>query len=313
VDDTAIDRITATVLQALVQSDEVSPAALRFLVRQYALTGRNDVGEALSEALARALVKTEDGGEGPSDGDAPSAECQAESLLMFVEAVGLSEDERLVAAVGELLARLEARWPSRGAVTPAMRSLDACLSAARLEHLKTHVPPALDELERIIGLAYVPGDGVARVMGRHSREPGGLMEHATSASALLSAYRVTGRLPYPMLAEELMQHARRSWWDDERGGFRREIVTGTSDERFLAGCLAAQVFCRLAALHQDPEYRQIAVIAQQSDYAADAGRALDSLAEECRTIGIGAASYGLALTELHALGVSEISDRENLK
>jgi len=57
------------------------------------------------------------------------------------------------------------------------------------------------------------------------------------------------------------------------------------------------VLCRLAALHADPEYRQMAVIAGQSDYAEDARRTLEALALDYRDRGTESAVYGLAIDE----------------
>jgi uncharacterized protein YyaL (SSP411 family) len=180
---------------------------------------------------------------------------------------------------------------------PALRSVDACLLATSLESSHRNVAAAIDELERVVGLAYVPGEGLARTMNARVREPGRLIDHAAAASALLTAYSLAGRLPYSMLAEELMQFARRSWWDNERGGFQAE-TDGSPNDSFVASCEAARVLCRLAALHRDDDYRQAAVIAQRSDYDGDATRTLESLGDRYQAAGLDAACYGLALTEL---------------
>lgn len=298
---TPVDWITELVLEGLAREEPVPPAALTLLLRQYARTGRPDLSDALGSALARAIDEVvcpqTPGGPGESDR-------AAEWLLLFVEAARLSEDDRLRATIGALVARLHGEWPNRGAVASAMRSLDACLSAAPFLSSNDHVTAAIDELERVIGLTYVPGDGLTRALDPSSREPGALLEYATAAAALLSAFNVAGRLPYPMLAEELMQFARRSWWNDEQGGFTAADSSadrGGEAERFIASCEAARVLCRLAVLHGDPDYRQVAVIAHASDYATDAQRTLQAVAAVSQSVGLGAAVYGLALGELDAV------------
>lgn len=305
----AVDWITDRVLQALVQGEPAPPRALTFLLRRYVETGREDLSDALGPALARALDRcSSDPEAGPTS---TSGVESAEWLMLFVEAAGFSEDERFCGAAAGLVAALVERWPSHGNVVPALRSVEACLSATRLERTNANAAAAIDELERIIGAAYLPGDGLARTTNGRMRELGDLLDHAAAASALLTAYAIAGRLPYSMLAEELMQFARRSWWDDARGGFHAgtanverstaNVERRTSNDLFIANCEAARVLCRLAALHRDQEYRQAAVIAEQSDYADDAARTLESLLDEYRVMELEATIYGLALGEIQLL------------
>jgi hypothetical protein len=98
-----------------------------------------------------------------------------------------------------------------------------------------------------------------------------------------------------MLAEELMQFARRRWWDEERGGFHANPAP------FVSNCESVRVLCRLAALHEDADYRKAAVVAHQSDYADDAKRTLESLGLSYRDQGLDAARYGIALGEYLSL------------
>jgi hypothetical protein len=69
-----------------------------------------------------------------------------------------------------------------------------------------------------------------------------------------------------MLAEELMRFARRRFWPP--------ASTDTA-----AACEAVTVLCRLATLHEDPEYQEAAVIAPDTDYAVDAEQLLQLLAD----------------------------------
>ena len=98
-----------------------------------------------------------------------------------------------------------------------MRSLDACLRSTSVVDQSWLIAAAIDEMERLIGLLYRPGGGVKHAAGNTA--DGELGDHTDAARALLTAYAVTGRLPYAMLADDLMQFARRCWWDDEQGGF----------------------------------------------------------------------------------------------
>lgn len=305
VHEAALEWIVDRVLGALAGGEPVSPAGLTLLLRRYAATGRADLGDALGSALARALDRA-------TSPDRPKAG-QSEWLGVFVEAAAISEDERLPAAAAALVAALRRSWPAKGALTPALRSIDACLSAAHLGNEDIVAVAAIDELERIVGASYEPGEGLVA---------GDLLDHAAASATLLTAFAIAGRLPYAMLAEELVQFARRTWWDEPRGGFwlerrtehgertehverrmknaEREHVarrTEHAERFFLANCEAARVLCRLAALHADPEYRQMAVIAVQSNYADDARRTLEALAHAYRDRGAESATYGLAIDE----------------
>jgi hypothetical protein len=286
VDGTAIDWLTERLLQAIAGDEAVTPAVTMLLLRRFAATGRHDLRDALGSALARAL-------ETSSVERDPSR--RSEWLALFVEASELSDDDRLRPAADALVGALRAVWPSRGNIAPAMRSVDACLSAASDDNANALVPAAIDELERVVGLAYAPGEGLTHAIHEPSAEAGDLGDHVAAISALLTAYAVTGRLPYSMLAEELMQFARRTWWDEVRGGFPASAAP------FVSSCESVRVLCRLAALHEDADYRKAAVVAQQSDYADDAKRTLESLGLSYRDQGLDAALYGIALGEYLSL------------
>ena len=108
-----------------------------------------------------------------------------------------------------------------------------------------------------------------------------------AASALLTAFEITGRLPYSMLAEELVQLS------------VRELLDEAGGDTLVGHCEAARVLCRLAALHDDPEYRGAAVIAADADYRSDAARILAVQSPRTLTASLAqAAAYGLALLDL---------------
>jgi len=104
---------------------------------------------------------------------------------------------------------------------------------------------------------------------------------------LLTAFEYTGRLPYSMLAEELMQIA------------RRELAV---EADFVTCCEAARALCRLAALHDAAEYRAAAIIASDAEYRSDAARLLEIQAPHVDAVALAhAALYGVALRELLSL------------
>ncbi len=149
-------------------------------------------------------------------------------------------------------------------------------------HVQRWLPSVIDGLEGFVRGAYEPGEGL---MGAT------LDVHLRCASALLGAFELTGRLPYSMLAEEIMQTARRRWWDEEKT-FRGD---------FASMCLAVQVCCRLAALHRDADYAASAVVAVSPTYHEDATRMLAVLKSRYRDHRASAADYGLALLGCFAL------------
>jgi uncharacterized protein YyaL (SSP411 family) len=168
------------------------------------------------------------------------------------------------------------------------------------------VPFAVEALERAIGAAYRPGDGVAHVADDPDEVRGLLVDQVRAASALLTAYGITGRLPYAMLAEELVQWAKHHLWE-EPGGFVDRATAGSAigllaypARPFAINCDAARVLCRLAALHGDETYRASAVLARGADYRADARRVLAAQTHAARESGPLGASYGLALAECGA-------------
>ena len=139
-----------------------------------------------------------------------------------------------------------------------------------------------------MGAAYEPGEGLSRaVAGGRAR----LADHVSAASALLTAYECTGRLPYSMLAEELMQFVARTLGDAGAAGF---ADGETASKPFALNCDAASVLYRLDALHRSAEYREAAVVAPAADYGRDAERILRWLAPQMPETGLAGAVFGLA-------------------
>lgn len=281
-DASLIEWITGRVLEGVARPDAANPPALTFLLRRYGATRRDDLRDALELTLDWAtseLPRLERAGD------------RAGWLIVFAEAAAMSDSPALRDAAAVLVLRLRGEWRAATRVDDSMRSIAACLAAANLCDSRQLVPDAIDELERIVGVAYQPGEGMADAIGAPVFARGDLGGQVCAAGALLTAHALTGRLPYAMLAEELMHGARRTWWDAEKGGF---LPTAP----FAPNCEAALVLCRLTALHRDAEYRDAAVVAVDADYAADAERTLLAQVSTLADRGKDTALFGLALDEL---------------
>jgi uncharacterized protein YyaL (SSP411 family) len=263
-----IDEVTSRVLASVGSADRVDPIVLRFLLCRYGATGRDDLHDALGPALARALDQYA--------GDTAMGR-RAEWLQLFAQAATISDDERVIDAAGELLAALIRCWRSAATIAEAAEAIDACLAAASVTGSRDRIAGAIEELERVVGPAYSPGEGLLDRRGGFR-----VVDQIYAALALLKAYEVSGRLPYSMLAEELMQTAQRQPWD----------ACGV-----VASCDAARVFCRLASLHADAEYVAAAVISPNADYRGDAERILTRQPPRALDDPRDAAAYGLALSE----------------
>jgi transketolase len=166
------------------------------------------------------------------------------------------------------------------------RRLDEAVQAA--------APRLVDDLEAMVRAGYEPGEGLL------DRD---LAEHAALGCALLTAFALSGRLPYAMLAEELLRVARRKWWDEGRGAFAAEPS---------ANAAAARLCSRLAQLHDDPDYVRAAVIAEAADYARDAAHVLDWIEATASLDGADRAVHGLALLDWFALRSPALMDRAPL-
>jgi hypothetical protein len=232
------------------------------VIRLARVEGRQEFPGFVGGALAQALVESH---------QPDSARSRAAWLVLFVEARHISEDERLHDEISRLAVRVRDDWIARP-IADAAAALEAALLASMLDGFGPLAAPAVDELERIVSAHYRPG-----------RPLGSFADQVRTASALLTAFDVSGRLPYPMLAEELMQTAR-----------------GLTSDAFEEQCDAARVCCRLAALHASAGYRDAAVVAPNADYQTDAIRMLSELADEAGRRGASAAIYGFALLELES-------------
>jgi hypothetical protein len=282
----AIERVTDVVLRALARDEAPIAPAVRFLLRRYAATGRDEIRDALEPALARALDEWPQVARDQHPG----------WLLLFADAAAVSDDDRLRNAAGGLTASLREAWGRESRIAVAAAGVDACLRASDWVEAgdipREIIQPAIDELERVVAGAYRPGEGVSQTASGGPR--GRLTDQSSAASALLTAFECTSRLPYSMLAEELMQFARRTLWDADAGGF----FDGDSGAKpFALNCEAASVLCRLALLHGSDDYQRAAVVASDADYRRDAEQILRWLAPSAPELGLAGAVYGLAATD----------------
>jgi hypothetical protein len=128
-----------------------------------------------------------------------------------------------------------------------------------------------------------------------SASAGGLVAQLATADALLHGFAVTGRIPYIMLAEELVLVARRRWWREPAGGFEsgadESARSPLSVER-----LAVSVLCRLAQGVAGAVWR--ASDDGAGGYRDDAAHLLVQMQQHPESAGgPGRAAYGLALAE----------------
>jgi hypothetical protein len=151
------------------------------------------------------------------------------------------------------------------------------------EDVERALPGAVDGLEALVRHSYEPGEGLLDAS---------CAAQLQCASALLAAFDLSGRLPYAMLAEELLQYARRRWWAES---------TSLLDADFGTNCTALRLLCRMAALHADPAYRAAAVLVPGSTTRDDARRLATTLISRSALSDENAAEFGLALLAWFAL------------
>jgi hypothetical protein len=306
-----LESVTSFIVSHIRQDPVIHPLALTFLLRRYGVTGDEELHASLGAALAIALE---------SHRDASTTGRRAQWLTVFVDASAVSADSRLRSAVRELVHLLRQGWPDVDCVDELAVSTEACLRAAGLADAPDLVSSAIDELERIVSCAYRPGFGMSHTTHRSAmphRGEGGLSDQVRSASALLTAFEMTGRLPYAMLADELIQWVRLRERDEPDRNVKQSPDRNRdpiADRRNVESecpsmleCEAVQVLCRLAALYEDPEYQRAAVMLGDVSYRCDASRLLKIQTDLVARDGVpsfgaselqAVAAYGLALLAL---------------
>ena len=220
-------------------------------------------GAALSPAAILCLLR-----EYVAGGRADVREAAERGLAQAVDAIGEARD-----------ARERVQW------LRALAEASSCTADEQLApHITRALPSAIDGLETLVRRSYEPGEGLVGATSGDQLRCG---------SALLAAFDLTGRLPYAMLADELLAAAQRHHWDAARDCF---------DADTSVNCVGASVACRLAALHADPDYRARAVVAPQSAHRDSARRLIAAIGNQWRVGVDEAAEYGVALQEWFALG-----------
>ena len=182
-------------------SDACAPT---FLLRRYlASTARRSARRARRRARARARRRRRRAERQRARRVADAVRRSAAASPTTSACAAAAADRRVCAPAGRRRRRSRSRRPPR--------STRVCAPAPIVDP-PAIVPPAIDELERIVGGAYRARRG--RSLGGAARST---HRRSRVASALLTAFELTGRLPYSMLAEELMQPSRaRRAGDDAR-------------------------------------------------------------------------------------------------
>ena len=173
--------ITDILLQADARGEPLGPAGVTFLVRRYAATGADEIRDALERGIdRRARARW---------GRRPLG--RATGCMRCVEAAAVADDERIADAAAAAALSLRDEWPCRDGIADAARSVDACLTAAVFAGIgfragskdrpATSSRRAVDELERVIGIAYQPGEMLPRSLRSPDEADGGVVEHVAAA------------------------------------------------------------------------------------------------------------------------------------
>lgn len=285
-------RLSTRALAAWAAGVRLGPHAVTLLARTYAHTGDDAVGEAVGLLVAQTLREAAEPHTWrpvPTEGRVDWASERSAWLTLLVDVASLSEDPRLRTTITGLAHALVAEWPGRTAPAIGMRGVDACLRAAVVVD-PAMAAPAVDELERVIASAYRPGSGLL-IQGR---DTGTVDDHTQSAAALLTAYSVSQRLPYAMLADDLMQFARRTWWTDA-------VPQPDGPAQVGAYCDAARVLGRLTAVHADPAYQKAAVVTPGYRHLDDAQRLLEAARAAAEALGVDGCIHALAEEEIRRI------------
>jgi hypothetical protein len=160
----AVTKLEGAVLAALQRDDfgeVVDARALQLLLRRYQSAAPADA--ELDLTLGRALAISLDRYAADE-----TVLGRAAWMELFVEASALSDDDRLIEAIGTLASALRRAWgtPPLGQRCAA---IGASLYAAALEPFQSIAADAIDELERIIGRTYDRSVLPATRFGRHRR------------------------------------------------------------------------------------------------------------------------------------------------
>jgi uncharacterized protein YyaL (SSP411 family) len=260
---------------------------------------------ALWDPSSGGFCRYAEGADWSRRGTEKTIEDNAALLHVYVEAALLLHDERWGEQAGAIVRWLKSSMTDRdsGGFFNAASSLTidktmyadrnammagALLRAAALFDDVWLRDAALKALEAGVLPAYKPGDGVGHVSasGEAGAVRGLLTDQIHVASALIWAHAATGRLPYSMLAAEVLQFAARTMWDERAGRFRDRVDLHDPLLPFELNCHAACAFDRLAVLTGDRAHQD------------RAQTILRSLADEYARQDLFGSPYALAVREV---------------
>jgi uncharacterized protein YyaL (SSP411 family) len=145
------------------------------------------------------------------------------------------------------------------------------------------VPSVIAAIESHIQDVYEPGEGLVNASCR---------EELDCADALMAAFEMSGRIQYAMLAEELLQHVRRHWWNEIDGRFDADLATNAVALHDLVHVLMVQ---------RDSGYLARVTPMPDLHYAPDARRLSVAVGAGSGRVPEAAAEIGMALAEWFAL------------
>lgn len=193
-------------------------------------------------------------------------------------------DPALAQFEGEADVRVRIRW--LGAFSDAV----VLTTDESMTHLVGDLlPDALDDLERFVRAVYEPGEGA---IGH------GIDGQALLALSLLTAFDLSGRVPYAMLAEELLQPIVRQCPAGAAPGAESGAESG--NVQLAVRGQVAQLCYRMSALRRDPDYRTHAVVAPRERYEETADALLEHMTPDDNDVA-SVAERGLALADRFAL------------
>jgi uncharacterized protein YyaL (SSP411 family) len=212
-------------------------------------------------------------------------------------------DADYYAVSGSIRETLEPPVVDRKIITDGNAQPSAAWNRIGALHDRADLPRfGVTSLERVLVATYKPGEGVA-----HWADPNAvrqlLTDHVHAAWALLHLHEATGSETYPMLAEELLRTAIRTFWDEDEGGFR-DHASSPDDVGLMAdpvkplasNCLAARALSRVARLTGRDDLQRIAEAT------------LAALTGTYRRHGVAAAAYAAAVVEVMAPAPPEGAD-----
>jgi uncharacterized protein YyaL (SSP411 family) len=196
-------------------------------------------------------------------------ETNAALLRVYVQSfvtLGRERDGEVAAGLVRFIRRLAV---DRGgyAASDASRDVYAASTAAAVSALlaaaaafddRDLARDTLSRFETFLLSAYRPGEGVAHGVDDAGRIRGLLLDQIGVMDALLAAYATTADTPYCMMAEELGHYTCRVLRGQD-GTFVDRAPQGSDlgllrrpRQPFVANCVAAHVFARLARVSKEP-------------------------------------------------------------